>query len=132
MRYATEDEAKRQAIGSYIHGRKPRPEFDHVQHNPPNPILSAFRNDVADVFVPEEFDVAAVARSWIDGDALDLYEDMHDSSLIDHARKVLQRLANLTKTRADYRYAELQEIMDRMYNGGPAATKAEIEEWEAL
>lgn len=68
---------------------------DPAQHNPPNPILAAFRRDVADVFVPEEFDVSAVARSWMEGDALDLYTDMYESAVIEHARAVLERLARI-------------------------------------
>ena len=74
-----------------------RPEFDHVQHNEPNPILLAFRQDVADVFVAEQFNVAAIARSWIDGDALELFADMHPNEVLDHARRVLTRLANLSQ-----------------------------------
>lgn len=67
----------------------------HVQHNEPNPILVAFRQDVADVFVAEQFNVAAIARSWIDGDALELFADMYPNEVLDHARRVLERLASL-------------------------------------
>ena len=77
----------------------PRPEFDHVQHNEPNPILLAFRRDVADVFVAEQFNVAAIARSWIDGDALELFADMYPNEVLDHARRVLTRLANLATSK---------------------------------
>lgn len=73
----------------------PRPEFNHVQHNEPNPILLAFRQDVADVFVAEQFNVEAIARSWIDGDALELFADMYPNEVLDHARRVLERLAGL-------------------------------------
>ncbi len=81
----------------YVRSFDPRPEFDHVQHNEPNPILLAFRQDVADVFVAEQFNVAAIARSWIDGDALELFADMHPNEVLDHARRVLERLANLSQ-----------------------------------
>ena len=49
----------------------PRPEFDHVQHNEPNPILVAFR---------EQRPVPAVTEA-----------------AYLHARKVLTRLANLAQ-----------------------------------
>lgn len=59
-----------------------------------------------------------------------------DGSNVRYYRRVPYMVAEPSEwievTQADYRYAELQEIMDRMHNGGPAATKAEIEEWEAL
>lgn len=81
----------------YVRSLDPRPEFDHAQHNEPNPILLAFRQDVADVFVAEQFNVAAIARSWIDGDALELFADMYPNEVLDHARRVLERLANLSQ-----------------------------------
>lgn len=76
--------------------RDPRPEFDHIQHNPPNPILAGARhpsedwrewlaalNDPTEIF------------SWDadqdgDGDVRICTPDM-----IDHARRVLTRLAQI-------------------------------------
>jgi hypothetical protein len=73
----------------------PRPEFDHVQHNAPNPILTAFRDHVAWrwVYLPE---ITTYAED------VETFDGLRDDSFvgttpeqIDHACKVLQRLANL-------------------------------------
>lgn len=76
--------------GGYNHPNNtvPRPEFDHHRHNQPNPIL------------------VAVRENWIDGDSFAVIaENMKDAEalfeafphvtpeVIDHARKVLTRLA---------------------------------------
>lgn len=61
----------------------PRPEFDHH-----NPILAAFRGEVAGLGMPQSlkyFDETA-------GPSTDTPEE------IDHARRVLTKLANLTET----------------------------------
>lgn len=69
--------------------KDPRPEYD----NNPNPILVSFRADT------QEMDELAPnnARAWIGGDQIEFFEEGgYDSAWTDHARKVLQRLANLT------------------------------------
>ena len=96
MRYATKDEAERQAFGSYVHGFYPRPEFDHVQHNEPNPILMAFRRYAAEMKRERGWTVAMTALSW-DRDAFDPFVDMYDLATLAHARRVLERLANLSR-----------------------------------
>lgn len=79
---------------------EPRPEFDHVQHNPPNPILVEVRLNcrtpevdgwnarIAALYYIEEVlpdaTYAQSVRRWT-------------AEQIDHARRVLTRLANLTK-----------------------------------
>jgi hypothetical protein len=82
-----------------VHDRwehKPRPEFDHAQHNEPNPILVAFRED-ARVQIEDGMDVIDVAVSWIEGESLgdDGVFVGYDPDFLDHARKVLTRLARL-------------------------------------
>lgn len=75
----------------------PRPEFDRPQHNPTNPILEAFRDHVATqwVYLPE---VSTYAED------VETFDGLRDDSFIgttpdqiDHARRVLARLASLTK-----------------------------------
>lgn len=67
--------------------RDPRPEFDHVQHNEPNPILVSFRSNDMN---PRASDWA----KWLVRPSLGAWHHA-DSTHIDHARKVLTRLANL-------------------------------------
>lgn len=70
----------------------PRPEFDHVQHNEPNPILTAFRSDdkhVEIVWTPDRIAEWIAEETRTDMGAPDDYTD--DQRL--HARKVLTRLA---------------------------------------
>lgn len=72
----------------------PRPEFDHVQHNKPNPILLDFR------------DMDGIAELWletIDGPEGDSFLaetpkefGRIDAAAIGHARRVLERLARLS------------------------------------
>ena len=71
----------------------PRPEFDHVQHNEPNPILLAFRRDADEMKRERGWTVAMTALSW-DRDAFDPFVDMYDLAVLDHARRVLERLAS--------------------------------------
>lgn len=73
----------------------PRPEFDHAQHNEPNPIILDFR------------DMVGIAQLWLEaiegpeGDAFLAGTPKEfgriDADHITHARKVLTRLANLGK-----------------------------------
>lgn len=76
----------------------PRPEFDHVQHNEPNPILVNARGDAISVYGSQR----AAAEAYLDhinerstvrtaAAGLGVYRLPH----IDHARRVLTRLANL-------------------------------------
>ena len=69
----------------------PRPEFDHVQHNEPNPILAYFREFLGGR-IGEDFKQEAVS----------LIESLEDSvgyppEQIHHALLVLERLARLAK-----------------------------------
>lgn len=74
----------------------PRPEFDHAQHNEPNPILMAFRRDAEEMKRELGWDTQTTARSW-GRDAFYSFVDMYPTEFLDHARKVLTRLANLSQ-----------------------------------
>lgn len=74
----------------------PRPEFDHAQHNEPNPILAAFRRDAEEMGRERGWDTGTTARSW-DRDAFDSFVDMYPTEALDHASAVIERLANITK-----------------------------------
>lgn len=78
---------------------RPRPEFDHVQHNAPNPILVEFRDNVArrgeDPYWGDTWDST---MDWLD------QAQQSDTSCIEmgvttahinHAQRVLKRLANM-------------------------------------
>ncbi len=69
----------------------PRPEFDHVQHNEPNPILVAVRErvDLIDAYM----------GSVVSGDGT-LPHLTIDPRHYDHARRVLTRLADLNESTA--------------------------------
>lgn len=74
-------------FGQMRYVRRPRPEFDHVQHNQPNPILVDFRQDY-------DGDM----RGWGVWFALWLYQEPREIGSpehIAHARRVLNRLALL-------------------------------------
>lgn len=79
---------------------RPRPEFDRPQHNPTNPILTefrgvagryySFRRDLAwwlECLNDPSFDYSAEGYLWT-------------PEQVDHARRALTRLANLTKEEA--------------------------------
>lgn len=77
----------------------PRPEFDHAQHNPPNPALIAFR-DLAKGHGMDAAETRNLARQWLA--RAHYYEHQMNISARDltkagreHARKVLTRLARL-------------------------------------
>ena len=96
-------------------------EFDHVQHNEPNPILVAFRRDADEMKRERGWTVARTALSW-DRDAFDPFVDMYDLAVLDHARRVLERLANLPQieeepepTSAEER--EYDEYLDQQFWG---------------
>lgn len=72
----------------------PRPEFDHAQHNEPNPILVEFRNDVV---LNPTIPVRHLAMIWVDRDLFAFEVEGATLAHADHARRVLVRLANLTK-----------------------------------
>lgn len=67
----------------------PRPEFDHVQHNEPNPILVALRG----AGVHRE----AYIRGFFASDPEMYSWPKWSAEHIDHARRVLTRLAHLTE-----------------------------------
>lgn len=70
----------------------PRPEYDHPQHNPPNPILVEFRNDVAlNPGVP----AAHLALIWCDRGLFAFEAEGATLAHAAHARAVLERLARL-------------------------------------
>lgn len=72
----------------------PRPEFDHIQHNEPNPVLVAFREHNIEAARPGSWESHATPEGWLE------YTEGHyqgPRECIAHARRVLTRLANLTK-----------------------------------
>ena len=71
----------------------PRPEFDHVQHNEPNPILVDLRHNGE----PDEGRAHYAADLALGGESWRYWMKRVPQSRIDHARRVLTRLANLTK-----------------------------------
>lgn len=86
--------------------KEPRPEFDHAQHNEPNPILVAFRG-----WLVEPIDLPDAAQWWLaqmtDGTREPLssaYRAMRETGAnateYDHARRVLTRLADLNESTA--------------------------------
>lgn len=81
--------------------RDPRPEFDHTQHNEPNPILSFILRDAVEQDAAENppiIDLADTARYVLEmGLEAGEYDEAHTPEQIDHARRVLTRLANLAK-----------------------------------
>lgn len=100
MRYATKDETERQAFGSYVHGFYPRPEFDHVQHNEPNPILVYLRDAMTRpgseglvlAYVAEE-QLYSIREAEQFG-AVAAYGFPATREHVAHARRVLERLAS--------------------------------------
>lgn len=90
---------KHYASPDYLHD--PRPEFDHVQHNAPNPILLAFRAlGEKHGMAPDE--VRNLAGNWVKRAT---YYEHHanipsraaSKAQRDHARRVLTRLAALAE-----------------------------------
>ncbi|MEY4081680.1 MAG: hypothetical protein RL430_2110 [Actinomycetota bacterium] len=96
-------------IGSMTYLHRPRPEFDHVQHNPPNPILVAFRTEVRLQREADWLPMHAVAETTLERQ--DGFEDATGAQCA-HARRVLTRLARLSEwaeleaaeAADDYRY----------------------------
>lgn len=77
----------------------PRPEFDHVQHNEPNPILVAFRAR-SDKHGMDAEDRANLSRAWLQAPRYyerRLVEGRLSRQERDHARRVLTRLANFSQ-----------------------------------
>lgn len=74
---------------------EPRPEFDHKQHNEPNPILVEFR-DVAGTHFPFAEDLAWWLKC-LEDPTFDYTANGYRWTLeqVDHARRVLSRLAKL-------------------------------------
>lgn len=83
----------------YVRSFDPRPEFDHVQHNEPNPILVDFRE-----YARKARSAPWLAAHWTSSDetwmdittALSGDAPMGTPEQENHARRVLTRLANLT------------------------------------
>lgn len=80
---------RRVQVGSEYAGEtvlNPRPEFDHVQHNPPNPILVLFRKGY-------DGDMRGWG-AWLLFASSDMLRDEEcTQDHVDHARRVLARLA---------------------------------------
>lgn len=70
-----------------------RPPFNRKKHNPTNPILGFVREYTAERFLSQGVAAAAVLHSWND---LLIVDDATADQAV-HARRVLTRLANLTK-----------------------------------
>ena len=70
----------------------PRPEFDHEQHNEPNPILLAFRRDVE---INTGIGAGSMAAEWYERGLLLFEAERATFAHADHARKVPTRLARL-------------------------------------
>lgn len=75
----------------------PRPEFDSPQHNPTNPILSTFRKDLIEPGGEES--IATLAWSWVRALAAgkSAFTLGQGKRAVEHAHKVLTRLASLAK-----------------------------------
>jgi hypothetical protein len=76
-----------QAGTDYYFRYDPRPEFDHAQHNEPNPQLVQYR-----MFEAMHGRVAINSQM----DWLDLVSEFAPNPAVAHARKVLTRLAALS------------------------------------
>jgi hypothetical protein len=74
---------------SHITKFRPRAKFDHAQHNEPNPILVFFREYASDR-MPRMSDLARATLASLDDL---LVADDASPEQVDHARKVLARLA---------------------------------------
>lgn len=70
--------------------KEPRPEFDHVQHNKPNRILALLRSIDAEC---DEY--AAWVRDFNQHPGF--WTRTYTQAEIDHARRVLTRLARITE-----------------------------------
>lgn len=82
---------------------KPRPEFDHVQHNAPNPILVALRRRLDyQSLVGYPSTSGRMAKTFLVSLHVHASPDYTGASdeHIAHARRVLTRLARLTKETA--------------------------------
>jgi hypothetical protein len=88
--YSTPDHC--QACGTRY---DPRPEFDHVQHNPPNPILVWLRAIWDDPKCGTHAEIVDYMLN--DPRMIDPRMHEHTPARIDHARRVLTRLARLTE-----------------------------------
>ena len=79
-------------IGTMNYRSRPRPEFDHIQHNEPNPILVTFRKSL------QEDLPFTNPGNWAANLAKPPYPDSWyyaSPEQIDHARRVLTRLAQI-------------------------------------
>ena len=80
----------------YYFRYEPRPEYDAVQHNEPNPIMGLFREDA-----PRYASTQVAAQTWkATWGTLCAYHPLFKTGVeaeIEHARKVLSRLAALAE-----------------------------------
>ena len=79
---------------------RPRPEFDRPQHNPTNLILSTFRKDLIEAGGEES--IATLAPSWVRAlvAGKSAFTLGQGKRAVEHAHRVLTRLANLAKEAA--------------------------------
>lgn len=76
--------------------REPRPEFDRPLTNPVNPVLVSFREDMLNARMGQE-ENQRDDYEWLIGPDWENYWQEHvTAEQIDHARRVLERLARLT------------------------------------
>lgn len=71
---------------------RPRPEFDHVQHNEPNPILVDVRDYWAHANSPIRANQVAIYLEVCDISAIQATPEQ-----VEHAHRILTRLANMKK-----------------------------------
>jgi hypothetical protein len=91
--YRVSEEHRAYASIRLVHD--PRPEYDHPQHNEPNPVLTRFRQDCA----RWGFNIRTEAYMWLHDDVLSdtgLWSSLGArDEHIAHARRVLTRLARM-------------------------------------
>lgn len=79
----------------------PRPEFDHAQHNEPNPILAYILREAVELDAQENPPILDLANTALyiltAGLEVGEYDEAHTPGEINHARRVLTRLANLAE-----------------------------------
>lgn len=67
----------------------PRPEYDRPQHNPTNPILTEFRNDVR---LNPTIPVSHLALIWVDSE-LFYFDEKPRGAEYRHALSVMERIS---------------------------------------
>ena len=83
------------AQGTHV-THSPRPEFDHVQHNPPNPILTDYRLDVKHT-TWRKLDPRDWLTDVLNDPTWSISGHPWSDAEVAHARAVLTRLARLSE-----------------------------------